>query len=130
MHTIGYFLDLAKEKHGLKSDRQLASALLLTSVSPYRKKSVIPDDMTAFKLAELCGLPGHEVLITCHLLKAAQGEHPETHGVWKDVLKMVVNSCIAFIFGAALLLSPAPAPAYAGAQSFTQQADDISIMRR
>ncbi|MBL4775238.1 MAG: hypothetical protein JKY87_04200 [Mariprofundus sp.] len=91
--------------------RQLAAALKLTGITPYRRKNVIPDDFTAMKLADLCNLPGHEVMITCHLLKAAQGEHPETHGLWKDVLKMVSNACIVLAALGFLTLSPPSAEA-------------------
>jgi len=111
MRTIEELLQLAKDNIGTKSDRELARQLGLTTVSTYRKKNVIPDDMTAFKLADLCGLPAHEVLITCHLLKAAAGEHPETHGIWKDVLKMVPNACIVLAALGFLTLNPTTATA-------------------
>jgi len=133
MHSIPDFLDIAKKINGFKSDRQLARALGITATHQYRTKGVIPDDMTAFKLADLCGLPAHEVLITCHMLKAAAGEHPETHGLWKDVLKMVSNACIVLATLGFLTFSPTQAHAQSGLnyqQAFTQQTTVILIMRR
>jgi hypothetical protein len=107
MQTIPELLDLAKKRKGLSSDRALAKALELTAVHHYRTKGVIPDDETAIRLAELCGLPAEQVLITCHLLKAPSGEVMD---VWRSVFKKAVNLAIVL----AALVSVAPCPADAG----------------
>ena len=144
MHTINELLDLAKEKQGLKSDRALARALDLAHVTPYRTKGVIPDDNTAFRLAELCELPAEEVLITCHIAKAPSLEVVK---IWNNLLKMVANGCIV-IATLLALFSAAPTQAIAHAESpyisaqntstsaqskmplFTQKDDILYIMRR
>jgi len=106
MNTIPELLDLAKNRNSLKSDRELARRLDLTAVHAYRTKGVIPDDTTALKLADLCGLPPEQVLITCHLAKAESGA---VHEVWNKVLKMAVNACFVLIMGAGIMAHPAQA---------------------
>jgi len=105
MKHICDLLDLAKARNEIKSDRGLARALGITNVVHYRKRNVIPDDKTALKLAELCGLPPEQVLITCHLAKAESGE---VHDVWNKVLKMAANACIVLVLAANLIACPAP----------------------
>ena len=111
MLTIPQLLDLAKKRNNIPSDRKLGLAIGRANLAPYRTKGEIPNDDTAIKLAELCGLPPHEVLLTCHILKAGAGESPEVHTEWKHILKMVSNACIAAVFVAGLTYSPAGARA-------------------
>ena len=108
MITIDQLLDMAKAKSGIPSDRALARALGITNLSPYRTKGVIPDDNTAIKLAELCGLPPEQVLIICHLAKAESGA---VHEVWNKILKMAANACIVWALVASAAALPRPAAA-------------------
>lgn len=105
MNEICKLLDIAKNRNTIKSDRALARALGITNVVHYRKRNVIPDDTTALKLAELCGLPPEQVLITCHLAKAEKGA---VHDAWNKVLKMAANACIGVILAGSIALFPAP----------------------
>lgn len=129
MLTIPELLELAKTRNGFKSDRQLGKALGRSNLAPYRTKGEIPNDLTAMKLADLCGLPPHEVVINCHLLKAAQSEHPSAQDLWQGVLKMVSNACIVLAALGFMALKPAASEAGIQGQSFTQSTNNISIMR-
>ena len=116
-YSIPQLLDMAKEKHGLRSDRQLAIRLGLsfTAVTPYRTKGVIPDDLTALRLAKLCGLEPAEVLLTCHLLRAKQvAEGKPVEKVYADLLAMIRKSAAAALLALSLMGSaPSPASAHA-----------------
>lgn len=57
MKTIDDYLELAKEKQGLKSDRQLGRALEFKSqsISFWRHRKTIPSDENMVELAKLAG---------------------------------------------------------------------------
>jgi len=131
MYTIPQLLDLAKKKNKLTSDRQLATSLGLAHLHPYRTKGVIPNDLTALKLADLCGLDAKEVLLTCHMCRIRQiVDGAEVEDVYFDILKIVRKSAAAILIAVSLgLLSPAPASASDGLSPI-QNHGIIYIMRR
>ena len=93
MYSISELLDIAKEKNpDLSSDRRLAAKLGVSNIPPYRKGVVVPNDITASRLAELCGLPPEVVIATCHVAKA---EDKKVKKAWKNIYKMAANMCLA-----------------------------------
>jgi len=97
MKTITELLDLAKTINGIKSDRQLATALGKTSVHQYRTKGVIPEDDTAIRLAELCTMKPETVVALCHMAKA---KTPEESNLWKHFYKMAASACLVLVLSA------------------------------
>jgi len=65
MKTIDDYCDIAKQRHGLKSDRILADALNINSsaISQWRTKRTWPSDTTMIHLAELAGIDKTEALV-------------------------------------------------------------------
>lgn len=95
MHTIPELLDMAKKRNGFSSDRQLALALGHSNIAQYRTRGVVPNDETALKLAELCGLPAERVLLTCHVWRLKQtkgGEAPAR--VFMDMLRKLAAGIV------------------------------------
>jgi len=129
--TIPDLLDLAKEENNIKSDRQLAAALGLAHLHPYRTKGVIPNDITAFRLAELCGMEARQVLTICHILRIRQVAHGKpVEVVYQDILSMIRKAAAVFLLVATLAI-PYPAKASVGQVSvFTASQESIYIMRR
>jgi len=91
MYTITALLDLAKKETGLPSDNQLALKLGRTNITQYRTKGVIPDDSTAIKLAELCGMKPEMVIATCH---AAKAKTKEEKNIWNHFYKMAAAAAV------------------------------------
>lgn len=80
MKTIDNYMDIAKEKNGLKSDNKLAHALGLknASVSNWRTKKAWPADDTMVKLAELAEISPEQGLLELSYWRS-EGKAKETY---------------------------------------------------
>ena len=93
MYSISELLDMAKEKNpDLSSDRKLSIKLGVPNMHYYRCGRSTPSDLTASRLAELCGLPPEVVIAACH---AAKAEDKKVKKAWKNIYKMAANMCLA-----------------------------------
>ncbi len=101
MRTIDYYIDLAREKQGFKSDNQLGKALNFagSGISNWRVKKAFPSDEKMIELARLAGVNDLVALMDLQIWKA---ENDDTRAAYKQILKR-----ISVVFIAALILFPA-----------------------
>ena len=99
MKNINDYIDLARKKHSLKSDRRLSAALGLSEVAVQRWRAgvSIPSDDTMVKLADMAGISKEQALLELSYWRA-DGEAKSTY---KMLLKRLVPTaaCLAFILG-------------------------------
>ncbi len=113
MKDIKFYIDLAIEKHSIKSDRKLSAQLELSpmAVQRWRKGFSLPSDDTMVKLAEMCGISKEQALLELSYWRS-EGEAKSTY---KMLLKKL--SATAACAAMTLVLSTSPAHAADGASS-------------
>lgn len=72
MRKITDYIDMAKERSGVKSDRKLCAMLGMSDmwVHQVKKHRALPSDDTMLKLAEIAGIPPHEALLDLNILRS------------------------------------------------------------
>jgi len=118
MLSVDTMLNLVKENHDIKSDRQLAKALEVTNLSPYRSGNAVFKDETALKIAKMSGLLPELVLSSCKGAVAKKKADVESQKVWERMFKMSLGS--ASIMLMITMLSGSPSIAKADALSFVK----------
>lgn len=112
--TPGEYLDLAKARHNLPSDRALADKLGKSAswIAWVRTKRTLPGDAAMMDLAELAGMPVDQALIDLAICKAAT---PRERDTWLVIRQRLVAAIIL------ALLSIAPALPVKAAGIFAEQ---------
>lgn len=104
MKTLGEYLDEAKEKHGIKSDAELARMLggSRSAVSEWRSTSRKPDNYACIRLAELLSINPLEIIAASNAEREAD---PERAKWWLNFSKRhgIKNLSVSLI-GMSLLL--------------------------
>ena len=88
MLTIDDYLDLARKRQGLSSNRKLAFALDLnpSSLSQFHTRRAWPADHTMLKLADLAGLDRQQALIDLNFWRATSPEVREQYSALADLV--------------------------------------------
>lgn len=94
MLTIANYLDAARARNGIKSDRAL-SKILKNSPSTvyfYRRGVTLPNPENMIKLADLCGIERAQALLDLALL---QSESEEVLDVYRSIYSKVTGENVA-----------------------------------
>ena len=128
MRRIDDYMDLAKERAGLASDRQLSDTLCLspTVTSKWRTARAFPTDEAMCRLADLCGIH-HEVALTelGYWRTTSRNEHLAAQAFYELADKLVKQASVVLIPCILTLLLLAPSPASAG--TFDEQAATAGV---
>src|SRR3990167_10061762 len=102
--TIDDYMDAARARHGLNSDRQLARQIGLSapSVNSWRTKRAWPDDETMVRLADLAGIDLERALTDLNHWRAG----PKARPIYERILARLTAALI--VLGVAI---PSPASA-------------------
>ena len=127
---INEYLDLVKEKQGLKSDRELATALghkSNQSIVFMRRGVTNPSDDTMLKIAELAGLSPEAALLRLNIWRSKSPETRELYTALAERLAKQASSWLIYLgLGIMVLFSLGSNTAHA-AGTITEQAS-ISIL--
>ena len=84
---LDQYLDIAKENHSIKADRQLSIALGLThgQVNNFRKGKALPSDETMVKIAQLAGIDPEKALHELAYSRCISRNEFEAANVWKKI---------------------------------------------
>ena len=85
---INWYMDTAKKNAGIKSDRKLAAALELSTVSKWRDpyRHVVPEQSAMVRLANMAGIPQEIALIERDIWEA-NFKAPETVPFYENIKK-------------------------------------------
>ena len=126
MHNIDYYIDLAKEKTGVKSDIKLGKLLgfKTSAVSYWRTGRSWPSDTTMIKLADLAGIPKEQALLELAYWRS----EGETQEVYKGLIKRLTGVFVlAFFAGMLAFSSPASASAPSPENTLSFQSYTLSL---
>ncbi len=89
MTDFAKYIESVKLRQGMKSDRELALKLGVSTTAMYNvtKGSGIPSDEVCVRVAELVGDDPIKVLLLAHACKASEKSRP----YWDEVIKTVNN---------------------------------------
>ena len=96
--TVDWYLDRAKERAGLKSDRELNRILGCSSivVSSWRRKMSWPSDDNMVQVAELAGVDPAQALIDLNTWRTKSGKALEAYQRVKTLLASAAI-CLALL---------------------------------
>ncbi|PHZ86293.1 hypothetical protein [Paremcibacter congregatus] len=102
---INWYMNRAKELHGLKSDRQLATRLHMANVAKWRHpdRPDVPSVAAMIKLASLANVPADMALLHRDLWEA-EFKTPEAVPIFKKLLKSLPQYAAGVILGCNLSL--------------------------
>lgn len=101
MRPIDFYLDKAKENHGLKSDRELDRAIGFKGcgVSQIRTGRALPSDEAMIKLAEMARVDPEEALLELAYRRAASRDETRAASVYRALLDRVTHAAAALLIG-------------------------------
>lgn len=122
MLSIETMLNLVKENHEIKSDRQLAKVLGVKNMGDYRKEngSVFSDEI-ALKIAQMSGLKPELVLASCKGATAKKKADVESQKVWERIYKTALGSASISLLITTILMYPATVKASPTLSTISQQ---------
>jgi len=134
MRTLEWYLDTAKTRNDIDSDRKLAQRLDLnpSQINFYRNKDMKPKTTILIKIAKLAGV-SPDVALTDRALWLAESD--EERNYWERLATLAQKAAVAGVSIGALLsmLAGAPAPATAGtnpAQTDKTSAESVYYGKR
>ena len=107
---INEYLDLAKEKQGIKSDRELAAALghkSNQSIVFMRRGVTNPSDDTMLKIAELAGLSPEAALLRLNIWRS---KTPETRELYTTLAERLAKQASTWLICTVAVSVMAAAP--------------------
>lgn len=109
METIDWYMDRARERAGLPSDRQLGIALGLNpaAVSFWRQKKTWPDDGSMVRLAEIAGV---DVSIALVDLNTWRAKTPHARSAYSRLADQLARAAPGAAFIVAILAGILAAP--------------------
>lgn len=133
MRSVDDYLDLARNRQKLPSDRQLCAHLKCTDavVSQWRKRKSFPSDEHMVRLAELAGLDPQVALLELACWRAVSRNENVAVGVYKRLLERVTHTAAAALV-ASTIFAALPDDVMASTQNSnieTAKLADIYIMR-
>lgn len=104
--AIGAVLDLARDRHGLKSDYALSKALNCSTqlIANWRHARALPDEKNCEKLADLAGLDPYVVIAQVHALRTKDSA---ARAIWERIaerLQMAAHGLAAAIFSVVIAM--------------------------
>ena len=128
MRRIDDYMDLARQRHGLSSDRQLSKALELSpaQTNNWRTARTLPSDEVMVRLADLCGIH-HEVALAelGYWRTTSRNEYRAAQAFYALADKLMKQASVVLIPGLLTLFLLAPLPASAG--TFNEQKATASV---
>lgn len=122
IRDIHFYLDTAKEKHNLKSDRQLGQALNYSGNQIFylRKQSSNPSDEKMVAIAKMAGESTEIALLDLAMWR--------THGVAKNTYASILQkiSQVTAMIIALVGFTLAPTPSHAAQQNIDNVSNDLS----
>lgn len=122
MRTIDDYIDAARARAGIRSDRQLAIQLGLvqSSISQMRTKRIWPSDETMIRLAIMAGIDPAEALLEL----SAWRTEGTAQTLWRELARKLGTAATVAIMvtgalTAGLVLLPSPAAAAQGSALFS-----------
>lgn len=113
--NISDYLDLARERQGLKSYSQLAKRLEISqpTISHFRRGIIFPSDQTMVRIAELAGIDAREALLDLSIWRCRDTASRSVYqALMKDLKSSLKRPTAAALTGAmaltALSISDAP----------------------
>lgn len=140
MATIDAYIDAARERSMIASDRLLALALEQSPsvVSFWRSKRTLPSDENMIQLAELAGLDPEAALVDLAIWRAESRRETKAASTWKTLRgelaemagRFAKGAILPMIFGAAMIGSAATsATAETEREQIRLSASHLYIMR-
>lgn len=89
MLTFTQYVEKAKETSNIKTDKQVAELIGITSasISGFCKVKNYPSQETVLKLANLAGISPEQALIDFNLWKTK--DKPNAHAIWQKMAKII-----------------------------------------
>lgn len=95
MRTLDWYLDQAKAREEIGSDRRVALAMRMDQSTVYqmRKRGILPSEPTMLKLAALAGVPAEEALLDLAMWKARD---PESRSIYARIAERLKDAAAAW----------------------------------
>ena len=120
MRSIEEYLDLAKARADIKSDRQLGPAIgqSTQTVTHYRRKNAWPSDDAMLRLADLAGIPREEALLDLACWRSTSHARPTWQAIAAKLAAVApaafLTAVLPTLVAAAFFAGATPSPANAG----------------
>jgi hypothetical protein len=127
--TIDGYIDAAKARLGLTSDRQLDLRLGVTAVNYWRRRKSLPAESTMAVLAELAGVDDGAALLDLAIWRAEARHETKAAAAYMRLRDALTKATAAAIVLAALFASPASTMAGTAGEQVASNFGDLYIMR-
>lgn len=126
MLTLDHYLDLAKARNDLKSDRALGRSLGIdsTTVNFYRNKGTLPSPDTMVRIADLCGIKADQALIDLAIWHAKSDRVLE---VYRSIYSRITGTAAAVLLLVFVQFSSTPAQARGTIEELSTRAGAATV---